>query len=90
MPAGFLVAALLAMSGVVERATLPLFVAVNSVPKVALAPLLVVWLGFGPSTKIVMVILICFFPVVVATMAGFYAVVGVERLLLPWARDITG
>jgi NitT/TauT family transport system permease protein len=40
------------------------------VPKVALAPLLVVWLGFGPQPKILMVILICFFPVVVATMAG--------------------
>jgi NitT/TauT family transport system permease protein len=37
---------------------------------VALAPLLVVWLGFGPKPKIVMVVLISFFPIVVATMAG--------------------
>jgi NitT/TauT family transport system permease protein len=68
--AGMLIAVALAASRAIERATLPLFVALNSVPKVALAPLLVVWLGFGPQPKILMVILICFFPVVVATMAG--------------------
>jgi NitT/TauT family transport system permease protein len=68
--AGLVVAVVLAAVRAIERATLPLFVALNSVPKVALAPLLVVWLGFGPRPKIVMVVLICFFPIVVATMAG--------------------
>ncbi len=53
-----------------ERATLPVLVALNSVPKVAVAPLLVVWLGFGSRPKIVLVLLICVFPIVVATMAG--------------------
>jgi NitT/TauT family transport system permease protein len=50
--------------------TMPVLAAVNAVPKVALAPLLLVWLGFGDSPKIVMVILVSFFPVVVSTMAG--------------------
>ncbi|WP_239088276.1 ABC transporter permease [Planosporangium mesophilum] len=68
--AGLGVAVVLAASRTVERALLPLFVALNSVPKVSVAPLLVVWLGFGPRPKIFMVVLICFFPVVVATMAG--------------------
>jgi NitT/TauT family transport system permease protein len=67
---GLTVAVVLAAVRSIERATLPLFVALNSIPKVALAPLLVVWLGFGPKPKIVMVVLISFFPIVVATMAG--------------------
>ncbi|WP_432837713.1 ABC transporter permease [Dactylosporangium sp. CA-092794] len=70
MVAGLVVSIVLAASRTIERATLPLLVALNSVPKVALAPLLVIWLGFGPHPKIVLVALICFFPVVVATMAG--------------------
>jgi NitT/TauT family transport system permease protein len=60
----------LAASQTIERATLPLLIAVNSIPKVALAPLLLVWLGFGPKPKIAMAVLICFFPLVVAAMAG--------------------
>ncbi|GAA4610154.1 NitT/TauT family transport system permease protein [Actinoplanes octamycinicus] len=68
--AGLLLAVLLTAWRAVQRATLPVLVALNSVPKVALAPLLVVWLGFGTRPKIVLVVLICLFPVVVATMAG--------------------
>jgi NitT/TauT family transport system permease protein len=67
---GLVISIVLAASRTIERATLPLLVALNSVPKVAVAPLLVVWLGFGYQPKIVMVLLICFFPVVVATMSG--------------------
>jgi NitT/TauT family transport system permease protein len=73
MGGGFLIALLLAAFRSVERAALPVLVALNSVPKVALAPLLVVWLGFEIRPKVVMVILICFFPIVVATMAGLAA-----------------
>lgn len=68
--AGLLLAMTLTAWRTLERATLPVLVALNSVPKVAVAPLLVVWLGFGAQPKIVLVVLICFFPVVVATMAG--------------------
>ena len=68
--AGLLLAVVLTAWRALERATLPVLVALNSVPKVAVAPLLVVWLGFGAQPKIVLVVLICFFPVVVATMAG--------------------
>jgi NitT/TauT family transport system permease protein len=67
---GMIVALALTAWRVIERATMPWVVAINAVPKVALAPLLLVWLGFGMQPKIVMVILICFFPVVVSTMAG--------------------
>jgi NitT/TauT family transport system permease protein len=71
--AGLTVATLLAALKPVERALMPLFVSLNSIPKVALAPLLMVWLGFGAKPKIIMVVLICFFPIVVATMAGLSA-----------------
>jgi NitT/TauT family transport system permease protein len=67
---GMSLAVLLTAWRVLERATMPWVVAVNAVPKVALAPLLVVWLGFGMRPKVVLVVLICFFPVVVSTMAG--------------------
>lgn len=68
--AGLIIAIALTASRTIERATLPLFVGLNAVPKVAVAPLLVVWLGFGDEPKIVMVALISFFPILVATMAG--------------------
>jgi len=67
---GMLVAVLLSASTVVQRATMPLLVAVNSIPKLALAPLLLLWLGFGQFPRVVMVVLISFFPIVVAGMAG--------------------
>jgi NitT/TauT family transport system permease protein len=71
--AGLLVAVTLTAWSTLERAALPVLVALNSVPKVAVAPLLVVWLGFGSRPKVVLVVLICVFPIVVATMAGLTA-----------------
>jgi NitT/TauT family transport system permease protein len=68
--AGLLIAMLLTASRSVERATLPLLVALNSIPKVAVAPLLIVWLGFGPAPRIVLIVLISFFPIVVSAAAG--------------------
>ncbi|WP_067500268.1 ABC transporter permease [Actinoplanes sp. TFC3] len=68
--AGLVIAVVLAASRTVERMTMPLLAAVNAIPKVALAPLLLVWMGFGDSPKIVMVVLVSFFPVIVSTMAG--------------------
>jgi NitT/TauT family transport system permease protein len=66
---------------------LPLLVAVQAVPKVAIAPLLIVWMGFGPSSKIVLVTLLCFFPVVVSTMAGLAAT---PSELVELARSLEG
>ena len=62
--------ALLAGSSIVERAFMPTLVALNAVPKLAFAPLLVVWLGFGAGPKVVLVILMCAFPIVLSVMAG--------------------
>lgn len=68
--AGIAAAMLLAISTVARDAVFPLLVALQQVPKVSIAPLLVVWLGFGASSKVTLVALLCFFPVVVATAAG--------------------
>ncbi|HEY3504150.1 MAG TPA: ABC transporter permease [Actinocatenispora sp.] len=54
----------------VERVVYPLLTGINAVPKLALAPLLVVWLGFGQVSKVVMVFLVCFFPIVISTATG--------------------
>lgn len=53
-----------------ERFVFPWIVAIQSMPKVALAPLILVWFGFGLSSKIVLVALICFFPLLVNTISG--------------------
>ena len=43
-------------------------------PKVAIAPLLVLWIGFGTLPKIIVVFLVCFFPIIVSTATGLAAV----------------
>lgn len=60
----------LAYSWVFDRMFSPILLGFNAVPKIAVAPLLVIWMGFGFLPKIVMVVLLCFFPIVLSTMAG--------------------
>ncbi|MGP1613485.1 MAG: ABC transporter permease [Pollutimonas bauzanensis] len=62
--------ALLAESRTFEKFVYPLLVAVQATPKVALAPLILVWFGFGIASKVVLVVLICFFPLFVNTIVG--------------------
>jgi NitT/TauT family transport system permease protein len=57
-------------SRVLEDTIYPALVALNAVPKIAIAPLLVIWMGFGLGPKVVMVVLICFFPIVISTATG--------------------
>lgn len=67
---GLPLAALLTSSRLVQRAVMPILVATNAIPKVAVAPLLIVWLGFDQLPKVIMVVVICFFPIVVSAMSG--------------------
>lgn len=54
----------------VRHATYPLIVASQTIPVVVLAPILLVWLGFGIGPKVVVVALICFFPITIAMLDG--------------------
>lgn len=67
----FILALLMDSFKVMYRATYPLLIISQTVPVVAIAPLLVLWLGYGAAPKIVLVILVCFFPVSVALLDGF-------------------
>lgn len=67
---GIPLALLIAGSTVLERAIYPLLIAMNAVPKIAIAPLLVIWFGFGPAPKVFLAFLVCFFPVIISTVSG--------------------
>lgn len=54
-----------------EKTVYPLFVIIQLIPKVALAPLFIVWFGFGITSKIIMVFLMSFFPLLVNATTGF-------------------
>ena len=76
---------LLARSVLAERLLSPYLVAAQATPILALAPLLVLWLGTGLLPKVVICALIVFFPVAVATMVGIRAV---DKRLLELGRSL--
>ena len=71
---GIPVAMLIAGSKTVESYVYPLLVFSQSVPKIAIAPLFVVWFGFGIFPKVISAFLLGFFPVVVSAVQGFKSV----------------
>jgi NitT/TauT family transport system permease protein len=80
--AGTLLAIILAHSRFVERVAAPYIIVFQVLPKVALAPVLVIWLGFGLESKIALSAAIAFFPVLVGTMKGIDRVpANSERLM---------
>ena len=76
--AGFLLAALfgigmgalIAQFRIVERTIYPWLVALQALPKIAIAPLIIVWAGYGIESKIVIVALVALFPILVNTIVG--------------------
>jgi ABC-type nitrate/sulfonate/bicarbonate transport system permease component len=62
------------LSGVLRRAIYPLLVGTQAIPIVTIAPLLVAWFGYGLLPKLVIVALVCFFPIVVTTLDGLRSV----------------
>ena len=70
------------LSPTLRRALYPLLVGSQAVPVVIVAPLLVVWFGFGIAPKLAIIALVCFFPVVVTTLDALAAVDPEQRKLL--------
>lgn len=78
---GFLLGVLVGETKFGERAVMPYLVAIDTMPKVAFAPLFIAWLGFGIASKVALAAFIATFPIVVATAAGLYAASENERML---------
>jgi NitT/TauT family transport system permease protein len=67
---GLMVGSLMAEFRPVETALMPYAFALQSLPKVAIAPLIVIWCGFGDGSKVAMAALLAFFPMLVNSFAG--------------------
>jgi NitT/TauT family transport system permease protein len=68
--AGIVIGALIAQSRLLERTVYGYLVAIQTLPKIALAPLFVAWFGFGLTSKVGVAALIAFFPILVNVIIG--------------------
>ncbi len=68
---GLLTAVLLHLLSFLRESVYPLLILSQNVPIIVLAPLLVVWFGFGLLPKLIVITLVCFFPITVAALDGF-------------------
>jgi len=68
--AGIVLGAVIAQFRLVERTVYPYLVALQTLPKIAVAPLIIVWAGFGLSSKVIIAALVAFFPVLVNVIVG--------------------
>jgi ABC-type nitrate/sulfonate/bicarbonate transport system permease component len=68
---GLLTATLLHLIPLMREAFYPLLILSQNVPVIVLAPLLIIWFGFGLLPKIIVITLVCFFPITVAALDGF-------------------
>lgn len=71
--AGVVIALIVTASPFAMRTIYPLLLGFQSLPKIAIAPLLLMWVGYGPMSKIIVVFLVCFFPIVVGAVTGLTA-----------------
>jgi NitT/TauT family transport system permease protein len=72
--AGIVLGAVIAQFRLVEQTVYPYLVALQTMPKIAVAPLIVVWFGFGISSKVVIASMVGFFPVLVNVIVGLKTV----------------
>jgi NitT/TauT family transport system permease protein len=72
-----------ARSPFIERAIYPVIVFLQIIPKIAIAPLFIIWFGFGFTPKLLLVFLLSFFPIVVSSLAGFKSA---DRDVMDFAR----
>jgi NitT/TauT family transport system permease protein len=70
----------------VEQAFWPHILIFQLVPKVAVAPLFIIWLGMGPTSRLCFAVFLSFFPIAVSTAAGFRSV---DRTVLRLCQSLT-
>jgi ABC-type nitrate/sulfonate/bicarbonate transport system permease component len=73
LAAGVALATLIAYSRILERSIYPIVIASQTIPIIAIAPLLLIWVGYGMTPKIIVVALIAFYPIAVNTVDGLKA-----------------
>lgn len=83
---GIVLGTVLTQSELVRRALFPHILFFQLVPKIAVAPLFIIWLGVGPASRVSFAVFMAFFPVVVSTMTGL---VSAERNALRLCRSLT-
>ncbi len=71
---GLLFAILMDSFGFVYRTVYPVLIITQTVPTIALAPLLILWFGYGMASKVILIVLSCFFPMAVNLLSGFASV----------------
>jgi NitT/TauT family transport system permease protein len=72
--AGIVFGAVIAQFQLIEKTFYPYLVALQTLPKIAVAPLIIVWFGFGISSKVVIAAMVAFFPVLVNVIVGLKTV----------------
>lgn len=70
---GLLFGAAVALVPTIEILVYPYLVAIQTLPKVAIAPLLIIWFGYGITSKVIITALVAFFPMLVNVMTGFHS-----------------
>jgi NitT/TauT family transport system permease protein len=85
IPLGIALAGLMVFSRLAYQALYPNIVFFQLIPKIALAPLFIVWLGIGTPSRVTFSIFICFFPILIATAAGLQSV---ESTMLRLCRSL--
>jgi NitT/TauT family transport system permease protein len=71
---GLVTAILIVYSSTFEKSFYPIILFAQVIPKIAIAPILIVWFGFGPEPKVILAVLIAFFPVVISGVAGLRSI----------------
>ncbi|WP_375790708.1 ABC transporter permease [Bradyrhizobium sp. vgs-9] len=71
---GIMIAVLVSFSSIARQTVYPLLVSSQMIPKVAIAPVLIIWFGTGLEAKVLIAFLIAFFPITLSTMVGLDAV----------------
>jgi NitT/TauT family transport system permease protein len=70
---GVVIAALIFFVPIAKRTIYPLMIGLQSIPKIGLAPIIIVWFGYGLGSKVIMAFLFAFFPIIISTLGGLAA-----------------